>query len=364
MSPPAAPGPGPWLFSARVDIGVFLGSALASLALLALGAALGILHHDTPAWTWVPAVLLIDVAHVWSTTFRVYLDRDERRRRPWLYLLAPVFIWVLGVALYSEGAAVFWRVLAYMAVFHFVRQQYGWVALYRARAGEPDGPGRWLDTAVIYAATLYPLIYWHAHLPRAFWWFLPGDFVAAPPLLATLAAPVYWTLLAAYAGRAGHGWLVRGRGNPGKDIVVATTVVCWYAGIVAFDSDYAFTVTNVIIHGVPYFALIYWYGRRRAHAGRAMAVFRHGPWLFLGLLWLVAYLEELLWHGMVWHERAWLFGGLWGDFWGVFSWDDALRDATWLHMLVVPLLAVPQATHYVLDGIIWRRRHNPALGLD
>ena len=354
----AAPGRGPWLFSARVDIGVFLGSALLSLALLALGAALGILHDDTPEWTWVPAVLLIDVAHVWSTVFRVYLDPAERGRRPWLYLLVPVFIWVVGVALYSEGAAVFWRVLAYMAVFHFVRQQYGWVALYRARAGEPDGPGRWLDTAVIYAATVYPLIYWHAHLPRAFWWFLPGDFVAAPPLLATLAAPIYWALLAAYVVRSGHGWLVRGRGNPGKDIVVATTVVCWYAGIVAFDSDYAFTVTNVIIHGVPYFALIYWYGRRRqaATSGKpagALAVFRHGPWLFLGLLWLVAYIEELLWHRLVWHERAWLFGGFWGELW----------NATWLHMLIVPLLALPQATHYVLDGFIWRRRQNPTLAI-
>jgi len=31
-------------------------------------------------------------------------------------------------------------------------------------------------------------------------------------------------------------------------------------GIVAFDSDYAFTVTNVVIHGVPYLVLVYWYG--------------------------------------------------------------------------------------------------------
>lgn len=344
---------GPWLFSARVDLAVFLGSALLSLGLLGVGAQLGILHDDTPEWAWVPAVLLIDVAHVWSTIFRVYLDRGERRRRPWLYTLTPLFVWILGMALYSEGAHVFWRALAYVAVFHFVRQQYGWVALYRARAGEPHGPGRWLDTAAIYAATVYPLLHWHAHLPRAFSWFLPGDFAAGPPLLATLAtaaAPVYWAIMAAYALRAAHGWLIRGQGNPGKDIVVATTAVCWYVGIVAFDSDYAFTVTNVIIHGVPYFALIYWYGRRRRQANPAdpgLAVFRHGPWLFLAVLWLIAYAEELLWHRIVWLDRAWLFGAAW--------------DLAWLHVVLVPLLAMPQATHYVLDGFIWRRRGNPGL---
>jgi hypothetical protein len=28
-------------------------------------------------------------------------------------------------------------------------------------------------------------------------------------------------------------------------------------------------------------------------------------------------------------------------------------------MWLVPLLALPQATHYVLDGFIWRRKSNP-----
>jgi hypothetical protein len=30
----------------------------------------------------------------------------------------------------------------------------------------------------------------------------------------------------------------------------------------------------------------------------------------------------------------------------------------------VPLLTLPQATHYLLDGFVWRARENPALGLD
>jgi len=45
----------------------------------------------------------------------------------WLYSLVPVLGLTIGIALYSEGELVFWRVLAYLAVFHFIRQQYGWL---------------------------------------------------------------------------------------------------------------------------------------------------------------------------------------------------------------------------------------------
>jgi hypothetical protein len=340
-----------WLFSARVDLGVFLGSAFVSLLALAVGAYFGLLQSDKPDWAWVPAVLLIDVAHVYATGFRTYLDLDELKRRPWLYTLVPLFGLTVGIALYPQGELVFWRCLAYLAVFHFIRQQYGWVALYRARLGERDRVGRWIDWAAIYLATLYPLIYWHCHLPRQFQWFLKGDFLSeVPPVVARLVEPLYWTALGLYALRSLYLWLVLGRPNPGKDIVVATTAVCWYLGIVVFNSDYAFTVTNVIIHGVPYLALVYWYrSMRQAQTSGPPRRHAWGVTTFLATLWLLAYIEEMVWDRGVWHERAWLFGN---------SWDVAS-----LKIVLVPLLALPQFTHYVLDGFIWRRKSNPSFTL-
>ncbi|HSQ20059.1 MAG TPA: hypothetical protein VLR92_06755 [Blastocatellia bacterium] len=342
----------PWLFSARVDLSVFLGSAIFSLLALWIGARAGVLYGDTPDWAWVPAVLLIDVAHVWSTSFRVYLDTEELKRRPWLYSLVPVLGLAIGVALYSEGELVFWRVLAYLAVFHFVRQQYGWVALYRARAGERDALGKWIDTMAIYAATLYPLIYWHTHLPRKFWWFLANDFTQIPSMIARIAAPLYWLALGLYTMKSLYGWLVKREGNPGKDIIVVTTALCWYIGIVGYNSDYAFTVTNVVIHGVPYFALIYWYSRVRMKQTNGRGVYRifaHGPAFFLILLWAIAYIEEMFWDRGVWQDRSWLFGAPW--------------EIGTLKLMLVPLLALPQLVHYVLDGFIWRRKNNPDFAL-
>lgn len=347
------PAPTRWLFSPAVDLAAFGGSAALSFVALAVGWHLGLLDGakaETPGWTWVAAVLLIDVAHVWSTLFRVYLDPEEFRRRPGVYLLVPVAGLVTGIVLYDIGPGVFWRCLAYLAVFHFVRQQYGWVMLYRARCGERDRAGRWLDSATIYLATVYPLVYWHAHLPRRFWWFLKGDFATLPAVCADVLEPVYWVALATYALRSMWRRVAHGFVNPGKDVVVLTTVACWYVGIVWFDSDYAFTVTNVVIHGVPYFVLVYWYRWVRGRSeGRPAGGHLRTAAGFVAGVWVLAFAEELLWDRLVWHDRSWLFG----PGWSAHSW----------RWLVVPLLALPQLTHYLLDGLVWRRRGNPGFTL-
>ena len=339
-----------WLFSRNIDISVFLGSALASMLLLAVGWRLGILNDESPDWTWVSAVLLIDVAHVWSTSFRVYFDADELRRRVWLYTLVPVFGYALGIALYSEGALTFWRFLAVVAVFHFVRQQYGWVNLYRKRLGEKERWTWWIDAAAVYLASIYPLAFWMTNLPRNFEWFVKDDFLSLPDLVDDVLFPVYVAALGAYAAKSLYQYYAKGFANPGKDIVVVTTAVCWYVGIVVFNSDYAFTVTNAIIHGVPYFALIWFYARaRRETTGRVYRTLSQHWIVFLATLWAIAYTEELFWNRGVWHERNWIFGENW-------DWEN------W-KMYLVPLLVVPQLTHYVLDGFIWRRRGNEGVHL-
>jgi hypothetical protein len=75
---------------------------------------------------------------------------------------------------------------------------------------------------------------------------------------------------------------------------------------------------------------------------------RRGVVVFVALVVGLAFVEELLWDRLVWHERAWLFG-------------EGSPLAAVALSLVVPLLALPQATHYVLDGFVWRAKQNPEL---
>jgi hypothetical protein len=348
----ATPAPaGPWLLSRRTDLLLFGGPAAAALLLLAGGAATGHLDGELPLALWVLTVVGVDVAHVWSTAWRVYADGAELRRRPVLYTALPSAAYAAGVVVYSLGGAlVFWRVLAYVAVFHFVRQQYGWVALYRRKNGETDG--RLLDSLTIYGATVAPLVWWHANGPRRFHWFLAGDFVTALPLRSgTAALAAFAVIAAAYAAKEAAR---ARRGLPvswGKNLVVATTVTTWWLGIVVFDSDYAFTVTNVLVHGVPYMGLVWFTARQAAERRAAVA---SPPALsdraaasvafFLVPLLVIALLEEWGWDRLVWHENGVIFPGA------------DLHPGPVLLALLVPLLALPQATHYLLDAWIWKVR--------
>lgn len=338
----------PWIWGPRADVAVFGGSAL-----LAISVAWAVSRRadgaEMPAWGWLLLVVGVDVAHVWSTLFRTYLDGDELRRRRALYVAVPLGCWAVGVALHLVSPLTFWRTLAYVAVFHFIRQQVGWVAIYRAHAGDRSRAGRWLDGAVIWAATGWPLLYWHTHLPRPFRWFVEGDFVdlaALRPLLAPAAA-LYGALIVAYTVRALRR-AARGAPDLGKHLVVVTTAATWFLGIVAFDGDFEFTAANVLVHGLPYLALLWAYARARAgELPRSLlgSLVRGGVAVFVSACLLLAFAEEMVWDRLVWHDRPEIFGG-----------SDAEALGALALALVVPLLAVPQATHYVLDAVLWRRR--------
>jgi hypothetical protein len=338
---------GPWLFGARADLAIFGGSALFALGLVALRHGLG-WDPGLPEWGFLAFILAIDVAHVYSTLFRTYLDGAELRARPLLYLLVPVLGYAASVALYTSGSLTFWSVLAYLALFHFVRQNVGWAAVYRARAGRSGLAERVVDEAALYAATLYPALVWHARLAdRHFAWFVAGDFAELAWVKTVLPAAgvIYVVALGAFCARELYGLVRRRQLLLGRFVVVTTTAATWYVGIVLTNSDFDFTVTNVIVHGVPYVALLWMYAReRRAVSPESVAGdVAHGGFVaFAAVLLVLAFVEELFWDRLVWHERSWLFGE------GSALGENAL---TWL----VPLLTLPQLTHYVLDGFLWRR---------
>ncbi|MFC7669346.1 hypothetical protein ACFQT0_19775 [Hymenobacter humi] len=261
----------PWIRSARYDGLLILAPPfLALLLVLALPAP----YRSTaqmPLLAWVGLVVLIDVAHVYGTLFQTYFDPLRRQQRRTLLWVVPVGCYAAGVALHSLGGLVFWRALAYLAVFHFIRQQYGFLRLY----GRHEAPARgsWLATALIYYATIYPLLYWHLSPGRNFTWFVEGEFVqydwAAGRQLATVA---YVGLIVAYSCRETLLWYRTRTLNVPRNLLLSGTLISWYAGIVWFNGDLAFTLLNVVSHGIPYLALV-WNGgptaKQAPHPGAA-----------------------------------------------------------------------------------------------
>ena len=334
----------PWLFSRNLDLAAFGGSSLMAAGFTLLGWKLGLMNAPLPLWIWLVVVVGVDVAHVHATWLRTYLNPAELGAHPWRYAMLPLVAWLMGVYLHGHSSQIFWRALAYLAVFHFIRQQAGWVALYQHKEPGLSAFDRWLDRSVIYAATLWPLLWWHGHLPRAFSWFVDGDF--AGPVAASLATatwPIYVTLLAAFVIRQGVRWKSEGFFPAGKSIIILSTALTWHLAIVAFNSDWAFTLMNVLPHGLPYMVLVWQRSKAEPEQGGAAgSLIKAGPLVFAILLIAVAFSEEWLWDQGIWHDHPALFGP---------GWNLTLAAQA----LLVPLLALPQAIHYLLDGLIWRQ---------
>ena len=340
----------PWIRSAVFDGAWILAPAWAVGAVLLLFPGMRASGTVVSPLVWLLLVVGVDVAHVYATLFRTYLDKREFAARSGLYLGAPLAAYVLGVLLYMAGEQWFWSVLAYVAVFHFVRQQYGLMMLYRR--GDSDLP-RWtlrVDQAFAYGATLYPLIWWHANLPREYVWFVPGDFLPVTRAVLPAATAIYWAIVIGWSGQ--QVWrATAGRLNLPLALLLAGTALSWNCGIVLTAGDLGFTFANVLAHGIPYIALVWLY---RENGQRTLPVPGRGwvrAWpIYLCILIALAWFEEGMWDGLIWREHGALFG--WSD------WLPRVYSGDWL-ALVVPLLALPQATHYILDGFIWRMRTHP-----
>lgn len=343
-----------WLFSRNIDLAaLYLPIWLCWLVLFNLPAEY--LQADIPLWVWVIFVLCIDVGHVWSTIFRTYLDKEEFEQHRNLLLFAPVlsFILVAGIALISTFW--FWRLLAYLALFHFVKQQYGFLALYKMKAKDFGVQKIFQDKWVLYLATLYPVVYWHFGAGLNFSWFVMDDFInlrsffdISSRFWALFFSPLnvlYWCIIIA--------WTVEevfrsDKINTGKILWMLTTAVNWYAGIVYFNSDLVFTVSNVVAHGIPYLTLIiyYQYQKENLKQNRLTSAVQIAA-VILPAVFFLAWLEEYFWDMLVYGDRGHFFGA-------IITYPFELLERPLAQAVAIAFLTLPQLTHYIIDGFIWK----------
>jgi hypothetical protein len=331
------------LFGPRADAALFLGPLAFAAAVVALARAVGA-EREVGLLGWLVLVVGIDVAHVWSTLWVTLLRGDQRAAHGGAFARLALAVYVVGVVAHALfGSFGFWRLVAYAACFHFVRQQVGWVHLARAKAGEHDALGARLDAAVVALAALEPLAYWHVH-GRSYGWMIAGDFVRLPAEVLTAVRVAFAASASIFLVREVRS-LARGDAHLGKILVVASTALGWHAGIERAASDLVFTAFNTAAHAAPYVYLV----STRAEASSLAARARSGAGAALAFLVVLAALacgEEALWESLVWGDHG---------FPAPPPWAVALAAG------LVPLLALPQLVHYAADAVIWRRAHRPSL---
>jgi hypothetical protein len=311
-----------WLVSPAWDLGFLVLPGLLGTALgLALPAGV-----EGGAFAYVVLVVLVDVAHTWASLYRTALEPGQD---PLLLPLAAGIAGLGALSLWTLAPQLFWPGMAAVAIFHFVRQQGGICALYQR--GLPLQPlERALERAAVEGACLLALLWWLCHLPRPYAWFTPQDFPSGLPAWAfPLGLALWGGLLLAHLVLRLRSRLPWG----GRDLCLLTTAFCWLGGIGFSRGDLSFTLSNVLLHGVAYFGLVHRASRAAQGSAQPTPIWLRWP-LFLALPASLALAEELAWDLFVWQERL----------------PPLLPELPGL----TPLLAVPQLTHYILDGWIWR----------
>lgn len=343
-----------WLFSSRRDL-LFLFAPVWLTWLVAFLLPDHFIQADIPAWVLLVFVFGIDVGHVWSTIFRTYLDREEYNHHKQLLILAPIAAFILSFILAFVSMDLFWRCLAYVAVFHFVKQQFGFMRIYKAKS--KDFQKKIIsDNFAIYLSMLYPILYWHLNLGRNFEWFIAGDFIQfelpakAAYYFNYIGNTIYLLVLSGWlfeelyrASKTEH------KPGTGKIIWILTTAGNWFFGIVYFNSDFVFTITNVVAHGLPYLALVIFYTDKKRIIKSGAKSLEGGfkiAYSIVLIVLLLAFFEEFLWDHLVYQEEEGVFQSIFGIPFPAVN--------TTLKVFAVAVLSVPQITHYIIDGFIWK----------
>ena len=342
----------PWIKSKYFDLSFIIGPSFVPVIIVIFLHSFSLLPDETNLIDWLLLVVFIDVAHVWSTLYKTYLNPGTLKRNQDLFFYVPLICWVLGAMVYSIKALFFWKLLAYLAVFHFIRQQYGFFMIYTKDTIYKEKWHQKIDKLIIYQTTIVPMIHWHVHYPKNFKWFISNDFFKLDfPIIENLSWIIYGITIILYLVKEKN----NGQFNLPKNLFLLGTALSWFLGIVIFNGDWAFTMINIVSHGIPYIALI-WSNSLDKQTIQTESMALKFIWnknnikrlaIFICLILTIAYIEEGLWDSLVWKDHSVLFP---------FLTDIPKMESKNVFAWLIPLLSVPQAAHYVLDGFIWKSK--------
>lgn len=336
----------PWIHKKKTDLLFILAPPFViALIVIVFQQQISHIQNQFSFLTWLILIVCIDVAHVYSSIFKTYLVPSEFKKHKKLYLAIPAFCFVIGTIAFTIGKDFFWSLLAYIAVFHFIRQQYGFMRLY-ARNEIKTKFSVIFDKIVIYNATVYPMLFWFLSPDRNFNWFVQNEFIqASQPQILSYLNVVYFIIFGCYIAQQLYKFIKTKSINEPKTLLILGTYISWYLSIVHYNNELIFTAFNVISHGIPYMALVYFREVENAASKKFSFKFQNlvGKAIgFILILLLLAVVEEFIWEITVWEEHIQLNQSFYiPDFW---------------QFLWVPLLALPQFTHYILDGFIWKNK--------
>lgn len=358
------------LISVPADLVCFVLPVVVAVVLLPVTRSLGRL--EVPLVWWLPLGVFLEVAHVYATLFRTVLD-SQWSSRNWKLCatVGPSLFLIMVLVNTCVGTWLGWSLLTYVAMFHFARQPYWIICLYKARRGEKDIIGQHFDYWACLAGAVLPILLWH---PGAFydkghrylsWFGIEEEFLFRLPRWTTrplwaafCSVPLLWYWREAWLWRRGRSL------NIGKLWIMFAQYFTWFMGVREKAAVTSLAFIN-LVHGVSSLALVRHVAQRRYRIWRRdfpdipltsvdklCESIIASPWRYLGVCIAFAILEEVSWDVLILHEYCpkMILGFRLPRLQGVTK------------GIVTSVLMMPQLSHYVLDDFIWRMStRNPGL---
>lgn len=330
-----------WMVSPAFDLTFFIGTALVTL-----GPWMAVEYFHVRAFLVIAAVGIVSNGpHLISTWTRVYLDGNERFRRPLHYWLVPGLLaaFVAYMVLVKEGprSATVRTMLFYWAFWHFMMQNWGILRIYQRRTGAMYSGGTrmaQLERVVLWLGALWPL----SHRLYTGPWTLFGAHVRHPtlsPWMVNGLGAALLTVAAFYLGVRVR-QIVRGERVP--LIRPLFLLASWFGFFVPFvlikKSGSAAFAAAACWHGLQYLGIVWFYNHNRWRDGvdeKARFVSwisqpGRAPFYFLGLLAVAG----MVYGGLTLASKVVYTAEIWGSL-------------VWISLTF---------GHYYLDGVIWKLR--------
>lgn len=281
--------------------------------------------------------LLVDGSHVFSMLLVSYADKDMHRQLKPLMWGVPIALIVSAFTLvYFKQGQYFYYFLAYLAMVHFIRQEFGWMKI--ASRFDSSAP-KWLyniDMGTSYAMTILPMIWFTRESQKAFW-YQAGDMFATPQAIAEVAIKFYFPVVAIFlAANAWHAYKTK-TFNLSKMLVFINTFFGWYMSKVHVQNPYLSLWLMIFHHGLPYYFIVFKTERVTQNLSwmKAIGKFKY-PVMYAGSV-AIFYLF------MTGHSN------------NTFVW--ALKKDPFFKALIYGISVMPQMTHFILDGFIWKKKY-------
>lgn len=279
---------------------------------------------------------ITDATHVMSTYFLFLKSSAHRRALNSKLYLVPVLTILVSYLIYGYSTQTFEVILGYMALFHIVMQQFGWLKISH-RLNKCDSFEQKINYSAFIGMTLMPILYWHSgasvvspsyfypeNIKVIFSTKMAGYFVLGSYLLT--APMVFYTIFNFLKNR-----IV----NLSSVLITIATGNIFYIGLIYAKSPTYFWLSLIITHAWGYHFFISKNLMQLEGFSSQANSYKKNTRVILS--WMLAII---------------LLAGTWYYF--IFS----FKHLKW----VIPMLWSPLLIHYVFDSIVWKRKFLNKLG--